>query len=1164
MSVSAKTEISVAIPAESLQRPRVDGEENGGPGPAARAGMAAAGFAALCALGECGGSLSHEAYRLTGLMLLAVVWLGHLRWPARGLGWAWLVGGIALTIPAVWCVTLGTAAAALLGAVLVAISLGMLTRANGRHGSESPIAIPLAATALVMAAYFLLTRRISPLWNAANTASEYASCFMGTLTGLPVRMRATYFALPVLLGSMVWTATWLGALPLPHRRENARWRGRAVRIGLVLALVLLLQVVYVLGSAAIMHGDLRVGDAAFNTQQSTAKVAQEAWGNNMKDPKAIETRDNEVGKLWWMTFRHRTLPWNLPMLAVAIQVLLITVLAAVAASKPDLIGAWFFHPRAVAWTGAAAGIILLAIAIAPTGVGIVPDAGVRAVGGAGGAELAPGEATHKVVFYNRGLLNWGRPRHGDYGSRSTGMFGLLYDLLESESIAWDQVNRVETNTLADADTMVFINLDEPLTDAERSIVWDFVLRGGRLLVLGDHTMQHDRGRTAAKLLERYRQLASSQKAAVQFVRRSASDALLDLGPTADQEIRDRLKIPLSAEDRNRLEDVLAGLDHRFGKLDRRPGKAAGWKPPLAKCRREFVDRLLLMMLVPQAEVRAQTRHTLEQLRQIGPAAVEPIKKIEQILPDGRAKLDLVELRKELAAREDKPTFQCNFTNDLLGKESGIQFNFDSADFAVGGWLHGLEYADHPATAGMLDRRTEPGHVVGASLSVRWPARPLLIGKHGYADIGDYGAEQRAHLGTYDFEAVEPLGDLTLAAWAPFGEGQVYVFADTSGFANPIATSSHAFVTRIFGLLTYKRAAPSDCWTAVALGLLIVSAVVLAAWGRRLSVMGVRALVHVFFGGGRNHKHDDAFRRPEGKHIAYVDTSHLPLASGEGWRPDGVMGLHLNLNRAGYYSMNFMRWQPKRLAKAGLLVSTAPARAYSPDEIEDIYRFVENGGRFILTVGGQHVEPVRGLLKRFGMKIGEEGAMGYFKLPALDRGRPGPVVMFYEAWPVMPIEKKDYLALIEWIEQRRLDKDGNYVIGPGGTRLRYSPAKPLAQPATDFEVIAHYHTPPFGDEAEAAKADPQSKKRYNRYDFLILSRMIGNKGGRIVLVGDSYFATNKNLEDENQPDRRYIRHMENIKFWNWLLHGLDSKSHLNLLAPRQPATAGTTTRTGSQP
>lgn len=1159
MSMSAKTEISVAIPADGPPRPRADSEETGGPGPAARAGMAAAGFAALCALGECGGSLSHEAYRLAGLMLLAIVWLAHLRWPAHGRGWAWLVGGIALTIPAVWCVTLGPAAA-LLGAVLIAISLGMLTRADGRSESESPIAIPLAATALVMAAYFLLTKRISPLWNAANTASEYASCFMGALTGLPVRMRATYFALPVLLGSMVWTATWLGALPMPRREENARWRGRAVRIGLVLALVLLLQVVYVRSSATIMHGDLRVGDAAFNIQQSTAKAAQEAWGNNMGDPKTTETRDREVSKLWRMTFLHRTLPWNLPMLAVAIQVLLITVLAAMAASKPDLLGAWFFHPRAVAWTGAAAGVILLTVAIAPTGVGIVPDVGVR---GVSGAKLAPDEGSHKVVFYNRGLLNWGRPRHGDYGSRSTGMFGLLYDLLESESITWDQVNRIDTNTLADADTMVFINLDEPLTSAERSIVWDFVYRGGRLLVLGDHTMQHDRGRTAAKLLERYRQL-SDPKNAVQFVRRSATDALLDMGPTAGQEIRDRLKNSHSATDRGQLEYVLVELNHRFGKLDRKPGEAAGWLPPLAKCRREFIDRLLRILRVPQAEVRAQTKHTLEQLRQIGPTAVEPIRKIEEKLPDGKAKLDLAELRKKLAKRKTNPTFHCNFTNDLLGKESGIQFSFDSADFAVGGWLHGLEYADHPATAGMLDRRTEPGHVVGASLNIRWPARPLLIGKHGYADIGDYGAEHRAHMGTYDFEAIEPLGDLPLAAWAPFGDGQVYVFADTSGFANPIATSSHAFVTRMFGLLTYQRASPNDRWVAVALGLLIVSAVILAAWGRRLSVLGVSAIVLLIFGGAINVPQDDAFRRPKGNHIAYVDTSHLPLAAGEGWRPDGLMGLHLNLTRAGYYSMNFMRWQPKRLADAGLLVSTAPAKAYSPEEIKDIYRFVENGGRFILTVGGEHVEPVRSLLERFGMKVGEEGAMGYFMLPTLNHGGEGPVVMFYEAWPVMPIEKKDRIALIEWIEQRKLDKNGNYVIGPNGTRLRYPLGQPLKQPATDFELIAHYHTRPFGDEAEAVKNTPEGKKRYNRYDFLILSRMIGKKGGRIVVIGDSYFATNKNLEDENQPDRRNVRHMNNIKFWNWLLHKLDSKSHLNLPAPKRPAAAEATNRTGNQP
>ena len=74
-------------------------------------------------------------------------------------------------------------------------------------------------------------------------------------------------------------------------------------------------------------------------------------------------------------------------------------------------------------------------------------------------------------------------------------------------------------------------------------------------------------------------------------------------------------------------------------------------------------------------------------------------------------------------------------NDAL-KPTAIHVNFDTAEFAVGGWLHSYEALAHPITAGIRDEQNEFGVVIGASLDVRFPARPVLIGRYGWASPGD--------------------------------------------------------------------------------------------------------------------------------------------------------------------------------------------------------------------------------------------------------------------------------------------------------------------------------------------------------------------------------------------------------------------------------------------
>jgi len=93
----------------------------------------------------------------------------------------------------------------------------------------------------------------------------------------------------------------------------------------------------------------------------------------------------------------------------------------------------------------------------------------------------------RVVFYTKGSLDWDVPRFGTYGQRSGGMFGLMPKHLSAVGFRTGMIDSIAPAYLAEADCLVMINLDQPLSRQELLTVWDFVRHGGGLLLLGDHT-----------------------------------------------------------------------------------------------------------------------------------------------------------------------------------------------------------------------------------------------------------------------------------------------------------------------------------------------------------------------------------------------------------------------------------------------------------------------------------------------------------------------------------------------------------------------------------------------------------------------------------------------------------------------------------------------------
>ena len=602
---------------------------------------------------------------------------------------------------------------------------------------------------------------------------------------------------------------------------------------------------------------------------------------------------------------HQAAPWNLPVIACAVHLAIIAMTVRWSAWTQDYgkrsqttgtngtLKPVLRSPRVVIAVEAA----VFAMAVALPAVSIL--------------HLHPLSLTgKKIVFYEKGFLNWLKPAHDSYGRLSSGMYGMLPVFLESVGARPLISPDLSEDDLKDADVLVLIFPDDPWQEGQLSRIHDFVLQGGSLLVLGEHTTEDKHGG-------------------------------------------------------NRFNEVLA-----------------------------------------------------------------PTK---------------------------------------------MQVQFDSATFAVGGWLHSYEALSHPMTAGIADDQNQFGVVIGASLTVKWPARPILIGRWGWADFGDE-ASSRAMMGNDRYDGGEKLGDVVLAAEQPLGKGRIVTLGDTSGLTNAINVSSYVFTSRLFASMVGSPAHGALRQSVVLLATaLLVGALCRRPTLRRTVLVAMGLAVSLTLCTTRNHRH--ASLLPDGRketpnNLAYIDTSHVGRFSHESWRPDGIGGLILTLMRNGYLALTLPDVTSERLDRAGLLVSIAPSRSFSRDQVEAVKGFVNRGGTLIMIVGHDEVEPSRPLLAAFDLRVGldrdktmEPEPMGHFKAPYLESAGKRVYVRFHAAWPVA-----------------------------------------CDDPASSVMAYGKGNRP------------------------VVVMRRFG--AGKVLLIGDTCFAMNKNLEWENGAPFEGLR--ENADFWRWLL------------------------------
>ncbi len=403
----------------------------------------------------------------------------------------------------------------------------------------------------------------------------------------------------------------------------------------------------------------------------------------------------------------------------------------------------------------------------------------------------PDIADKKIVFYEKGYVNWLKPEHGQYGRLSVGMYGLLPTFLETLGACAVVSPDLSADDLKDADAVVVIypdkDFDECWGNGKLQRVEDFVRAGGSLMVMGEHTV--------------------------------------------------REKDEKDSDGQSRINDALR----------------------------------LTAMRVP----------------------------------------------------------------------------FDSAIYAIGGWLHCYDAMAHPITAGIGDERNEFGVVIGASVSAHWPAQPLLIGRWGLADCGD-ASNGESRLGNERYDVGEKLGDVLLAAEQPVGRGKVICFGDPSMLINGLTPGCHEFTSRLFTYLLGGGCTPQIVWRQLLglfCGIALVAILCFPSFFpfTRLVAIVVPLAASLAICTAVTHRAWDVL--PDGRwkspnNLAYIDAGHLNADDPESWREDGLGALELTFMRNGYEPLLLSEITSERLARARILFIDAPAREYSEAECEVVEDFAQ--------------------------------------------------------------------------------------------------------------------------------------------------------------------------------------------------------------------------------
>ncbi|MDD4448234.1 MAG: hypothetical protein PHN61_11235 [Methanothrix sp.] len=416
----------------------------------------------------------------------------------------------------------------------------------------------------------------------------------------------------------------------------------------------------------------------------------------------------------------------------------------------------------------------------------------------------------------------------------------------------------------------------------------------------------------------------------------------------------------------------------------------------------------------------------------------------------------------------------DYLNDVLDP-TGIKVNPDTADYIPDHWQYAATALPHPVTRDLgFDLATSS---VGASLSLSGNARPLIIGRFAFSDKSNQSTP--GHLGDRLYESGEVLGDLVIAACDTYGKGKVLVFGDTSYIFNNELPFRYNLVYNSASWLTSRESdyAAYQYYASFFLLFALVAYIYRIKFSLRFLIcLALAAALSLGLAASINNSLMKAPEEPLAD-VAWIDYTHLNQFNLENYRDDGVAGLTLNLFRNGFLPQILQNDNSiSDIRKGTVAIIIAPNKDYTAKDALEIKEFVKAGGLLILCAGHKSAGPMDLILKSFGLGIGD--------LP---------------------------LGSFPWIEETHAT-GGQAIVSPENLR-RY------------------WHKPKFM-EAYPVLADGEYKPiawmRYNGVAYnLIIQKSVGQ--GNVILIGDSRFLLNENLEHLSQGEGKENREQYQLQW-----------------------------------
>jgi len=396
----------------------------------------------------------------------------------------------------------------------------------------------------------------------------------------------------------------------------------------------------------------------------------------------------------------------------------------------------------------------------------------------------------------------------------------------------------------------------------------------------------------------------------------------------------------------------------------------------------------------------------------------------------------------------------HYLNDVL-HPTGIKIKIDTAEWVQGYWQTSTEFIPHQVVKGLNPEDVRTGSV-GASLSVTGSAQPVMVGRYAFSDKEN--PLEPGYLGNREFDAGEQLGDIVLAAKDSYGKGKVLVFGDTSYGFNEALTGTWQLMENSLSYLTGAQENHTITWIALIFFIITVILLYVSDTAVRLSTYGALFCALLISSAFSFSAVEPAVKVDN---IAWIDAAHGNLINTRGYKDNSVDGLAKNLMRNQYIPL--LLDNTTLLEEGEIFIVIAPTRKYSSGDVKKITAFVENGGLLILSMGATEKNAVKPLLEAFQLDIRD--------IP---------------------------LGPVPWI------------IETHGRTPQIS----------DEDLEKYWHEPKFMEVYPVAGSSPYTSYASLTYLGLTYNLIISKQYGKgmVVLIGDSRFLLDENLEYSLEPAR----------------------------------------------